>query len=219
MRSKWLTRCRRKLTVTRQPEEAGEPAESAPYAEPLLTSGMVAKEKPEGNGPLWSAAQEGEERAESRSDEPEAGEDSAQSGADTEKPAASVQSPMTNGGPPAGARSPDPVEEDAGPRRRQERTVPVAAGRPVSPNSSQVLHITFSRSGQFDRDKYRLREIFDAVRDPRGRDQFVVVMETNGSRHQLTFPNEFCTVSDRLLHELRNDFKVVVAVESGAGGR
>ena len=200
-------------------EEAGDPAESAPYAEPLLTAGMVAKEKPEGNGPLWSAAQEGEERAESRSDEPEAGEDSAQGDADADEPAASVQPPMTNGGPPAGARSPDPAEEDAGPRQRQERTVPVAAGRPVSPNSCQVLHITFSRCGQFDRDKYRLREIFDAVRDPRGRDQFVVVMETNGSRHQLTFPNEFCTVSERLLHELRNHFKVEVAVESGARGR
>ena len=176
-------------------EEAGDPAESALYADPLITSGMVAKEKPE------------------------AGEDAAQGGADADEPAARVQSPMTKGGPPAGARSPDPVEEDAGPRQRQERTVPVAAGRPVSPNSCQVLHITFSRCGQFDRDKYRLREIFDAVRDPRGRDQFVVVMETNGSRHQLTFPNEFCTVSERLLHELRNHFKVEVAVESGAIGR
>ena len=201
-------------------EEAGEPAASAPYPEtPLLTSGMVAEEKPEVDGPLWRAAQEGEERAESKSAEPEAGEDSTQGGADTEEPAARVPSPLTNGGPLADVHSPDPAEEDAGPRRRQERTVPIAAGRHVSPNSSQVLHITFSRSGQFDRDKYRLREIFDAVRDPKGRDQFVVVMETNGSRHQLTFPNEFCTVSDRLLHELRNHFKVEVAVESGAGVR
>ena len=80
-------------------------------------------------------------------------------------------------------------------------------------NGRQILRITFSRSGQFDRDKYRLREIFDAVRDPRGRDQFVVEVETNGSRHQLSFPNEYCNVSERLLSELRNDFKVEVKVE------
>ena len=80
-------------------------------------------------------------------------------------------------------------------------------------NGRQILRITFSRSGQFKRDKYRLREIFDAVRDPKGRDQFVVVVETNGSRHQLSFPNEYCNVSKRLLNELRNDFKVDVKVE------
>ena len=90
---------------------------------------------------------------------------------------------------------------------------PAVMGRPPAENGRQVLRIIFSRSGQFKRDKYRLREIFDAVRDPRGRDQFVVVLETNGSRHQLTFPNEFCNVSDRLLHELRSHFKVEVAVE------
>lgn len=80
-------------------------------------------------------------------------------------------------------------------------------------NGRLLLRITFSRSGQFKRDKYRLREIFDAVRDPKGRDQFVVVVETNGSRHQLSFPNEYCNVSKRLLNELRNDFKVDVKVE------
>jgi len=90
---------------------------------------------------------------------------------------------------------------------------PAVISRPSAENGRQLLRIIFSRSGQFKRDKYRLREIFDAVRDPKGRDQFVVVLETNGSRHQLTFPNEFCNVSERLLHELRNHFKVEVALE------
>ena len=92
-------------------------------------------------------------------------------------------------------------------------------GVPLPGNARQILRIIFSRSGQFKRDKYRLREIFDAVRDPKGRDQFVVVLETNGSRHQLAFPNEFCSVSDRLLHELRNHFKVEVAVEDQSQGQ
>ncbi|HRJ44288.1 MAG TPA: hypothetical protein PL105_20515, partial [Caldilineaceae bacterium] len=77
----------------------------------------------------------------------------------------------------------------------------------------RTLRITFSRSGQLDRDKYRLREIVEAVRDPRGRDGFTIVMESGGARHQLAFPNEYCTVSERLVHELRTHFRVEVAVE------
>jgi len=81
------------------------------------------------------------------------------------------------------------------------------------PSSRRTLRITFSRSGQLERDKYRLREIVDAVRDPRGRDGFVIVMESEGSRHQLAFPNEYCTVNDRLVNELRTHFRVEIAVE------
>ena len=77
----------------------------------------------------------------------------------------------------------------------------------------RTLKIVFSRCGQLDRDKWRLREIVDAVRDPRGRDQFVIVMESDGRRHQLTFPNDYCNVSDRLLSELQKYFNVDVAVE------
>lgn len=77
----------------------------------------------------------------------------------------------------------------------------------------RTLKIVFSRCGQLDRDKWRLREIVDAVRDPRGRDQFVIVMESDGRRHQLTFPNDYCNVSDRLLNELQKYFNVDVAVE------
>ena len=106
---------------------------------------------------------------------------------------------MSNGGPAGAAHVTDSE---------------AAKSAPHAENGRQLLRITFSRSGQFNRDKYRLREIFDAVRDPKGRDQFVVVLETNGSRHQLTFPNEYCNVSARLLKDLRNHFKVEVAVEA-----
>jgi len=84
---------------------------------------------------------------------------------------------------------------------------------PNPSSSRRTLRITFSRSGQLDRDKYRLREIVDAVRDPKGRDGFVIVMESDGTRHQLAFPNEYCTASDRLINELRTHFRVDVAVE------
>lgn len=77
----------------------------------------------------------------------------------------------------------------------------------------RTLKIIFSRCGQLDRDKYRLREIVDAVRDPRGRDQFQIIMEADGRRHQLSFPNDFCTVNERLLGDLQKYFNVDVTVE------
>jgi DNA polymerase-3 subunit alpha len=77
----------------------------------------------------------------------------------------------------------------------------------------RTLKIIFSRCGQLDRDKYRLREIVDAVRDPKGRDQFLIIMEADGRRHQLSFPNDFCTVSERLLGDLQKYFNVDVSVE------
>jgi DNA polymerase III subunit alpha len=78
----------------------------------------------------------------------------------------------------------------------------------------RMLKITFSRSGQLDRDKYRLREIVETVRDPKGRDQFMIVMESDGKRHQLNFPNEFCNISDRLVGELHKYFNVDAVIDS-----
>jgi hypothetical protein len=51
------------------------------------------------------------------------------------------------------------------------------------------------------------------VRDPRGRDQFQIIMESDGRRHQLSFPNDFCTVNERLLGDLQKYFNVDVTVE------
>lgn len=74
------------------------------------------------------------------------------------------------------------------------------------------LQITFRRSGNLERDKYRLKEIYDHVRDPRGRDRFFIVLETNGQRCELAFPNDPCSISDRLLGELTKHFRVDVVV-------
>ncbi|HRW07275.1 MAG TPA: OB-fold nucleic acid binding domain-containing protein, partial [Caldilineaceae bacterium] len=75
------------------------------------------------------------------------------------------------------------------------------------------IQITFRRSGDLERDKFRLREIFERVRDPRGRDAFCILIESNGRRYELAFPNDPCTVSDRLVSELTKHFRVEVAVE------
>ncbi|MEZ4870221.1 MAG: DNA polymerase III subunit alpha [Caldilineaceae bacterium] len=75
------------------------------------------------------------------------------------------------------------------------------------------LHITFRRSGNLDRDKYRLKEIYDHVRDPRGRDRFFIRLESQGQAFELAFPNDPCTISERLMSELSKHFRVDVAVE------
>lgn len=93
-----------------------------------------------------------------------------------------------------------------------DKAVQKRADEPAKKHA-RTLHITFRPCGQFERDKYRLHEIFEAVRDPKGRDQFTVVLETKGHTQRLAFPNEFCTVNERLVHELRSHFKVAVTVE------
>ena len=185
-------------------DEAGPAAETALFSETsLFASGSAAENKTYIDDPAWRDAHERQAPAGRDFQKPEMVEETTRDGPDADAPAANVQASVANG--------------EA--RQQPEGTKLSEAAQPMTPNSGQVLRITFNRSGRFERDKYRLREIFDAVRDPKGRDQFVVVMETNGSRHQLTFPNEYCTVNDRLLHELRSHFKVEVAVESEARAR
>ncbi len=77
----------------------------------------------------------------------------------------------------------------------------------------RTLHITFRRSGDLDRDKFRLKEIYDTVRDPRGRDRFRIVLKIDGVACTLAFPNDPCTISERLTGELTTHFRVDVKVE------
>ena len=182
-------------------DQTDAPVESGLYSEtPLFSSEKSAEQTAAEGSSSLPAAQERKEPAQTAPDAAGAVEETPDRGPDAAGAASSRQSSVSNGGVSSSPATASPAE----------------AAAPAAPNGNQLLRITFSRSGRFERDKYRLREIFDAVRDPRGRDQFIVVMETNGSRHQLTFPNEFCTVSDRLLHDLRNHFKVEVAVEPDA---
>ena len=87
-----------------------------------------------------------------------------------------------------------------------------AADEPAT-KQGRTLHITFRACGELERDKYRLRGIYEAVRDPKGRDQFIVVLESKGHRSRLAFPDDLCTVNERLVHELGSHFKVAVTVE------
>ena len=134
-----------------------------------------------------------------------------------QSPVASRQSPVTNQPSPVVSQPspvPSPQSPISSPQRPSEDTdYALRNTQYAMPAPRRTLRITFSRSGQLDRDKYRLREIVEAVRDPKGRDGFVIVMESDGTRHQLSFPNEYCTANERLINELRTHFRVDVAVE------
>jgi len=82
------------------------------------------------------------------------------------------------------------------------------------PQEGKRMQITFRRSGDLERDKFRLKEIYDRVRDPRGRDHFFILLEANGKRYELAFPNDPCTISDRLVKELTKHFRVEVNVDN-----
>jgi len=85
-------------------------------------------------------------------------------------------------------------------------------GPPLARANERQLHITFRRSGDLERDKYRLKGIYDHVRDPRGRDRFFILLESNGQRYELAFPNDLCSINDRLVNELTKHFRVDVLV-------
>ncbi|RIK41450.1 MAG: hypothetical protein DCC57_18895 [Chloroflexi bacterium] len=89
---------------------------------------------------------------------------------------------------------------DGGDQNGQRR----AAGR--------TMQIVFRPSGDLERDKYRLKEIYEMVRDPRGRDRFLIVLQSSQKSTTLAFPNDPCSISERLQQELYKFFRVEVSV-------
>ena len=79
------------------------------------------------------------------------------------------------------------------------------------------MAVVFRRCGDLDRDKFRLRELVEHIRDPRGRDEFSIRLEAYGAPILLTFPNDPCTINDRLINELKKHYKVDVRVEELEG--
>jgi hypothetical protein len=75
------------------------------------------------------------------------------------------------------------------------------------------MQIIFRPSGDVDRDKYRLKQIVDTVRDPKGRDQFLIVIKARGKNTTLAFPDDPCSISDRLRNDLSKFFRVDVQVK------
>jgi hypothetical protein len=78
--------------------------------------------------------------------------------------------------------------------------------------AGRTMQIVFRPSGDLERDKYRLKEIYEMVRDPRGRDHFLIVLQTSQNSTTLAFPNDPCSISERLQQELFKFFRVDVSV-------
>ncbi|MCC6169757.1 MAG: DNA polymerase III subunit alpha [Caldilineaceae bacterium] len=78
--------------------------------------------------------------------------------------------------------------------------------------AGRTMQIVFRPSGDLERDKYRLKEIYEMVRDPRGRDRFLIVLQSGQKSTTLAFPNDPCSISERLQQELYKFFRVEVSV-------
>ena len=105
------------------------------------------------------------------------------------------------------------------PADKPQSALPVEPSAPpsIAPGftSRRRLVITFRRTGDLERDKYRLREIYEMVRDPRGRDSFLIKIESTGHAAELAFPNDGCTISKRLESDLKR-LKLEVEVQDVA---
>jgi DNA polymerase III subunit alpha len=80
-------------------------------------------------------------------------------------------------------------------------------------NGKRTMQIVFRPSGDLDRDKYRLKQIVETVRNPKGRDQFLITIKSNGKPTTLAFPDDPCSINDRLCQELTKFFRVEVQVK------
>ena len=96
-----------------------------------------------------------------------------------------------------------------------DKQPPAAPPSAPGPAARRRLVITFRRTGDLERDKYRLREIYEMVRDPRGRDSFLIKIESSSQTAELAFPNDGCTISKRLESDLKR-LKLEVDVQDAA---
>jgi hypothetical protein len=52
----------------------------------------------------------------------------------------------------------------------------------------------------------------ESVRDPKGRDHFQIIVQSNERKTRLAFPGELCSISSRLTVELKKHFAVDVRI-------
>ncbi len=94
---------------------------------------------------------------------------------------------------------------------RPTKDAPMPGNRP----GEKLLVITFRRTGDVERDKFRLREIYEMVRDPRGRDRFAISIVDGVQTARLAFPNDLCSINERLINDLEKHLRLKVNIENG----
>ena len=115
--------------------------------------------------------------------------------------------------PTATAETPGTPADKARPARGQPAPNDKNRAQPNGNGAARQLTIVFRRSGDIDRDMFRLKEIYETVRDPRGHDRFIIQFDSRGQPVKLAFPDDPCTVSERLTSDLIRHFRVEVRVE------
>ncbi|MEJ5246821.1 MAG: DNA polymerase III subunit alpha [Caldilinea sp.] len=122
---------------------------------------------------------------------------------ETSETAAPQEPPAASGASPASSSAPSAGET---PRSSVSKVV-------FHPRPMRRLLINFRRTGNLERDKYRLRELYETVREPKGRDAFVIRLLDNGRIVELSFPNDGCTITEKLKTELQKHFRVDYEIE------
>ncbi|HHW88598.1 MAG TPA: DNA polymerase III subunit alpha [Chloroflexi bacterium] len=119
-------------------------------------------------------------------------------------PAAMLQptdSPVANG-----SHELTPQPEDKPARLPDEELT--STPEPPLRRKARRLIINFRRSGDLERDKYRLKSIYEMVCEPKGRDDFVIRLLDASNIVELAFPNDGCTITEKLTTELPKRFRV-----------
>ncbi len=193
-----------------EPPSTVGPGPGRPQEEPAARVPMPAAsaEEPAENRPRSEAERAAPDNGNGRGNGHEVRQDADRSGSQDSGDDRGQEDGQANG-PDNG---PDNAQ-GAGKRKGAGRSSPRPSRTSIE---SRVLEITFRCSGNLERDKYRLKEIHEATRDRRGRDRFFIVLKSNGRARKLAFPNDPCTISDRLLHELTKRFRLEVTVTDSA---
>ena len=84
----------------------------------------------------------------------------------------------------------------------------LVANEPPLRRKVRRLVINFRRSGDLERDKYRLKSVYEMVCEPKGRDEFVIRLLDSSQTVELAFPNDGCMISEKLTMELQKRFRV-----------
>ena len=139
--------------------------------------------------------------------EPEADAvEDADSGPETASPPAESKPDLKGSPEPTG----NAVDNDGNYAGREEKRNQAKTTKASTPrrNGSRTLRITFRASGELERDKYRVNQICDYMRDPKGRDKFLLMVQSGSHIVTLAFPDEPCSITDRLMKELDTRFRV-----------
>jgi len=102
--------------------------------------------------------------------------------------------------PPAPVQPPlAPADADALPPVPARRQPPAEPPREAAPTPSRLLTLTIARSGDSTADRRKLRRLHGFLTQYPGRDRFRFILEGEGRRACLEFPNSPIRINEHIL--------------------